>query len=244
MYAWGLWDAQGLPEGTTNNHRGIAEKEIHPDCNGNGITDTSDLKNGTSQDWNQNGIPDECDIDDGSANDCNANGIIDGADIASGTSQDCNLNGVPDECDPDYNANGIPDVCEAGPYGANCWGLSMVWQEGLPSIGETATIESTGHLASFPLYLVVGDSQSSWNGVPLPFSLDAYGAPDCYMNANPVLQFSLQSDPFGNTSWLAAIPPDPILVGSEVYAQWIGWSPITNPLGLTFSDGLALIIQP
>ena len=50
-----------------------------PDCNGNGVPDSDDIAQGTSQDCNENGVPDEC-------------------DIASGTSQDCNLDGIPDEC--------------------------------------------------------------------------------------------------------------------------------------------------
>ncbi len=50
------------------------------DCNGNGIPDSVDIANGTSQDCNGNGIPDEC-------------------DIASGTSKDVNHNGIPDECE-------------------------------------------------------------------------------------------------------------------------------------------------
>ncbi len=52
------------------------------DCNGNGIDDTQDISDGTSEDCNGNGIPDEC-------------------DIAEGTSQDLNGNGIPDECECD-----------------------------------------------------------------------------------------------------------------------------------------------
>jgi len=50
------------------------------DCNNNGISDATDIANGTSPDCNGNGIPDSC-------------------DIASGFAKDCNLNGVPDSCD-------------------------------------------------------------------------------------------------------------------------------------------------
>ena len=37
------------------------------DCNNNGIDDTLDITNGTSEDCNGNGFPDECDIDAGPA---------------------------------------------------------------------------------------------------------------------------------------------------------------------------------
>jgi hypothetical protein len=75
---------------------------IADDCNGNGVRDSQDINNGTSQDANGNGSPDECE-------DCNGNGVLDSQDIASGTSEDIDGNGVPDECEPDCNGNGIPD---------------------------------------------------------------------------------------------------------------------------------------
>ncbi|MHC4989927.1 MAG: hypothetical protein ACYTGC_03010, partial [Planctomycetota bacterium] len=62
------------------------------DCNGNGVPDVTDIRNGTSQDCNGNSVPDEC-------------------DIADGTSEDANGNGVPDACEcPDTNRDGIVDV--------------------------------------------------------------------------------------------------------------------------------------
>ncbi len=64
------------------------------DCNGNGVGDTEDLKNGDSADCNKNGIPDEC-------------------EIAAGTLPDKNGNGIPDECE-------IPgDLDGDGTVGAN-----------------------------------------------------------------------------------------------------------------------------
>ena len=104
------------------------------DCNGNGVADSCDLAQGSSQDCNANDTPDECDIAQGTSPDCNANGIPDecielkedcngngvpdSCDIAEGTSEDCNENIVPDACDiaegtsEDCTADGIPDECE------------------------------------------------------------------------------------------------------------------------------------
>jgi hypothetical protein len=64
-----------------------------PDCNANGISDTTDITSGTSLDNNNDGIPDEC-----QGPDCNGNLIPDFSDIASGTSLDANQDGIPDEC--------------------------------------------------------------------------------------------------------------------------------------------------
>ncbi|MHC4742924.1 MAG: DUF7901 domain-containing protein, partial [Planctomycetota bacterium] len=82
------------------------QEQQDKDCNNNGIPDSVDIANGTSDDCNNNGIPDECERD------CNCNGIDDAIDISTGTSKDCNGNGIPDECEDDCNGNGIPDDCD------------------------------------------------------------------------------------------------------------------------------------
>ncbi|MCK4660784.1 MAG: hypothetical protein KAV82_14790, partial [Phycisphaerae bacterium] len=68
------WFGEGSHAGFWANLRCIA-----PDCNENGISDSSDIALGNSQDCNLNSIPDEC-------------------DIAAGTSEDTDGDGVPDEC--------------------------------------------------------------------------------------------------------------------------------------------------
>jgi hypothetical protein len=86
---------------------------IEFDCNNNGVLDSIDISNGTSDDCDLNGIPDECEPD------CNMNGTTDACDIIEGTSQDCNENEVPDTCDindgtsQDADQNSVPDECEA-----------------------------------------------------------------------------------------------------------------------------------
>ncbi|MEE9293897.1 MAG: thrombospondin type 3 repeat-containing protein [Phycisphaerae bacterium] len=103
------------------------------DCNGNGIGDSCDIADGTSQDFNDNGIPDECEApicgngllnpgeecDDGNT----ANG--DGCDencVNEPGGNDCNNNGVEDAQEiatcpgepacSDCNTNSIPDECD------------------------------------------------------------------------------------------------------------------------------------
>ncbi len=87
------------------------------DCNENGVLDSLDISNGTSNDCNQNGIPDECEPD------CDSDGIPDECE------SDCNANGTPDDCEllPDCNSNGIPDDCED---------LSDCDQDGTPDVCE------------------------------------------------------------------------------------------------------------
>ena len=86
------------------------------DCNNNGVDDSEDISNGTSQDCDGNGIPDECDPDcdnDGTPDDCEADCNDNGTPDDCESFTDCNDNGVPDECDPDCDNDGTPDECEA-----------------------------------------------------------------------------------------------------------------------------------
>jgi len=48
------------------------------DCNGNGISDATDIANG-AMDWDADGTPDSCELD---AGDLNLNGIVDGQDLS------------------------------------------------------------------------------------------------------------------------------------------------------------------
>ncbi|MCZ6834867.1 MAG: hypothetical protein O7G85_03760 [Planctomycetota bacterium] len=80
------------------------------DCNANGILDTTDILDGTSQDQNGDLLPDEC-------GDCDDNGIYDDVEVAIGLAFDCNVNDIPDSCDIgatsfDCDGNTIPDECE------------------------------------------------------------------------------------------------------------------------------------
>lgn len=68
------------------------------DCNGNGIHDAYDIRNGTVRDCDESGVPDVCEYAHPSE-DCNNNGIPDLCDIHTGASIDQNRNNVPDECE-------------------------------------------------------------------------------------------------------------------------------------------------
>jgi hypothetical protein len=86
-----------------------------PDCNANGIPDSQDLLNGTSEDCNGNGIPDEC-------------------DIMSGVSDDENDNGIPDECEVllgDVNCDGVVNFGDINPFVLLMTSL-MEWQAAYP----------------------------------------------------------------------------------------------------------------
>jgi hypothetical protein len=94
------------------------------DCNGNGVYDSKDIRDGTSQDCNRNRIPDECDLSQGTATDCNGNGILDecdlGLDLGFTLEKD-----IPFPDNPvavaagDFSSDGKPDLAVAS-GDANC----------------------------------------------------------------------------------------------------------------------------
>ena len=80
------------------------------DCNGNGVPDATDIRNGTSVDCQPDGVPDEC----GTQPDCDNNGTSDGCELEAGTQVDLDWNGVPDSCESepcpsDTNNDGAVD---------------------------------------------------------------------------------------------------------------------------------------
>ena len=103
---------------------------VAPDCDGNGIIDSTDIATGQAEDCNSNSVPDLCELTAGTSTDCDTNGVLDECDIATGRADDCNVNGeidaceirdgliadcnsndVPDDCDPDCDGDGLPDDC-------------------------------------------------------------------------------------------------------------------------------------
>jgi|CXWL01.1.fsa_nt_gi hypothetical protein len=75
--ASGTWNLFGGAPGTWTTH---LTRECLPDCNGNSVPDSCDIRDALSPDCNGNQVPDEC-------------------DLALGASFDCNHNDIPDECE-------------------------------------------------------------------------------------------------------------------------------------------------
>ncbi len=73
------------------------------DCNGNGVDDTDDIDNGTSQDENGNGIPDECEAIPG---DLNGDGCVDQTDLGILLADwGCTGGDCPGDCNGDGDTN-------------------------------------------------------------------------------------------------------------------------------------------
>lgn len=90
-----------------------------------------------------------------------------------------------------------------------------------------------------------GLRNDTWNGLRLPFALDAWGAPGCSLYASLEWEWPTywHSPLWGFTYVSLSLPNDPNLVGRSVFLQ--GFAPTrTNALGFETSNGCEVTIGP
>jgi hypothetical protein len=95
---------------------------------------------------------------------------------------------------------------------------------------------------------LVGLSGTDFNGLPLPFALDMFGAPGCSLQVAPFLQIPsvLTRAPAGPRTEGRAelpIPRDNNLSGLPLFAQWMVFSPGSNLLGTNWTNGVSIRID-
>jgi hypothetical protein len=96
---------------------------------------------------------------------------------------------------------------------------------------------------------ILGTSNTSFNGIPLPFDLAPIGAPGCLLYTNiSVMQVAVATGgsqtPGGgvaSTPW--PIPNDPSLRGGRLFFTNLVLDAVANPAGITTSAGLEINIQ-
>ncbi|MBM4059986.1 MAG: hypothetical protein FJ265_02670 [Planctomycetes bacterium] len=111
------------------------------------------------------------------------------------------------------------------PFGAGCAGSAGTPQlaaapRSLPFVGNPFTVQLTGIPGSMfnAAFVVSGLSRTSWNGLPLPHDLTAWGLPGCSAWIAPEATEWLPNVG-GTASKTWNIPPSPSLVGVEFFVQ-------------------------
>ncbi|MBN1511116.1 MAG: hypothetical protein JXB13_03810 [Phycisphaerae bacterium] len=102
--------------------------EYQDDCNGNGVVDSVDLADGTSEDCTDNGIPDECELD------CDGNGLADVCEINLDPGLDLNGNGHLDVCEPVHYVNAS----------ANGTGTGWTWDDAYTDLQDALAAATPG----------------------------------------------------------------------------------------------------
>lgn len=142
---------------------------------------------------------------------------------------------------------GVPPcqgIVETG--GIGCPDRSTVLRmtfDGCPDLGETAILGTSFDPTNLgPQFLTLGLSDTNWLGLPLPLPLDPFGAPGCFVNAEPGMVFPVPN-PGGGGSLALPIPPDPLLGGLELHFQGLVIDPLANTLGLATSNRMSVTLK-
>lgn len=127
------------------------------------------------------------------------------------------------------------------PFGRGCAGTF-----GPPVLSGIGPLPWTGgslalQIESAPIgrlaVLVFGGSTVTWAGIPLPLPLASLRMPGCTLWTGAEITQPTVVAPF-----LLEIPESPALVGGQIFGQALVFDPPANPLGLIWSNGLALTI--
>lgn len=107
----------------------------------------------------------------------------------------------------------------------------------LPHLGTTFTAQLQ-NLPPSPINLpfgVISLEATTWNGTPLPVSLDPFGFTGCQAWIAPEIGMALANNA-GAATWSLAVPLDLDLIGVGFYLQGAVLAPGWNPGGIVFSN--------
>ena len=124
------------------------------------------------------------------------------------------------------------------PFGKACAGRIGVTEP--PRYGRAFTVTLTGGVPSSPCFLVAGNSNRKFLGVPLPLDLGPLGAPGCFLYTNIAGAVPGLTSPQGGARFTFYLPPSSwALSFPDVFLQWIQASSV-NKLGIQTSDAAML----
>lgn len=130
-------------------------------------------------------------------------------------------------------------------FGTGCSGSAgtprLGWF-GLPMAGQSFDVLLDRAPANGIALLEIGDSDTTYNGLPLPFDLAALGAPGCSLRTAVTATFAVTTDAAGQATQTLTIPANPSLAGFRFWNQWACLDLPANAFGLTFSNGGAAIV--
>lgn len=111
----------------------------------------------------------------------------------------------------------------------------------LPWAGDTFPVQIANVLPVTSVLVLLGLSNTSWFGIPLPFDLTASGMPGCSALVSGELTFTAASSA-GIATLSLPIPNVTALLSAHFYNQALVLDLAANPLGLTTSNGAEAVI--
>lgn len=128
-------------------------------------------------------------------------------------------------------------------------GLACAGSNGIPSLEQSGDADVGGPVdirlrrgpAQGVAILCFGLSRTSWNSLPLPLPLDALGASGCNLYVSIDLSLGLGIDGRGEARIAWPVPFRADWIGAELNLQALVLDPAANTLGLTTSEGEAIV---
>jgi hypothetical protein len=111
-----------------------------------------------------------------------------------------------------------------------------------PWLGDTMTLLLSGIPVGPGAVVLIGFSDTTWNGVGLPFDLGVIGMFGCRLYVRPDYGTSAMNVGGGNATWSVTIPNQPQLAGGRFWNQALVVAPGANPLSLITTNAGAAVI--
>lgn len=112
-----------------------------------------------------------------------------------------------------------------------------------PARGRQFPVRLTGGVPQRPSVCALGSTDATFGSVPLPYDLAPWGAGGCQLWSEPLVLIGTVTDASGNATLPLAIPADPTLSIGRAFATWVQVDPPANPMGVTFSGYMKLILD-
>lgn len=131
-------------------------------------------------------------------------------------------------------------VTPTGTFGAACQtsgNTTPALTAGAATVGANWNHSLTNGPASSSGILLIGVSNTTFNGVPLPFPLASLGATGCSLSVSADLSVPVATNTSRSFSLNVAIPNVPPMAGQTFYTQAVLADLFANSLGLVTSNG-------
>lgn len=108
---------------------------------------------------------------------------------------------------------------------------------GRPILGTPFQVNLGNAPANTGAALIFGVSTTSWNGIPLPLDLTAFGAKGCRLYVSFDATFPTATDSRGQATLALPIPSDNGFLNAPFNLQFLLLDPGANSMGLTLTNG-------
>ena len=121
-------------------------------------------------------------------------------------------------------------------------GIPSLFPTGQPLVGGSLTTRLAYATGNSLCLFLLGFSNSSWNGVPLPADLSAQGAPGCFLRVSADGVNAGTTDAFGTAAIAYGIPANPALLSLTLEQQALSFDATANALEFAFSNAGTLTV--